>query len=69
MRISIAGAIWSNKMPDELTKHLPFLNATEIADIYGSIVVAAQEPIDSPVRQGVIAGTSSSESSLLRIVC
>jgi hypothetical protein len=45
-------------MPEQLDIHLPFLNATERAEIFGSITIAAEQPLDSPIRQGVIAGTS-----------
>lgn len=55
--ICLAVAIWSNSMPRQLNIHLPFLNDTECSEIYGSITIAAQETLDSPTRQGVIAGT------------
>jgi hypothetical protein len=55
----LAGAIWSNTMPHQLDLHLPFLNATERAQIYGSITIAARESLDSPIRQGVITGMGS----------
>lgn len=62
---AIAGAIWSNTMPHQLDIHLPFLNATERAEIYGSIVTAAQQPLDSPTRQGVIAAYSETMKVML----
>jgi hypothetical protein len=54
---AIGASIWTNRLPEALAKHLGNdLSATEIAEIYGSIVVArAAEP-----REKVIAGTSES---------
>jgi len=45
---AIAAAIWNAKLPANLNKHLgDKLNSTEIADIYGSILVARlAEPRD-----------------------
>lgn len=45
-------------MPKQLEKHLPALNATERADLFGSITTVTALPFDDPTRQGVIAGTS-----------
>ncbi|KAH7919716.1 MFS general substrate transporter [Leucogyrophana mollusca] len=49
-----AGAIWSNSMPGNLQKHLPWLSDGQRADLYGSIVSAASSPLGDPVREGVI---------------
>lgn len=48
---AIGASIWTNRLPEMLTKHLSAdLNATEIADIYGSILVArAAEPREKVV--------------------
>jgi len=62
---AIAGAIWSNTMPHQLDIHLPFLNATERAEIYGSIITAAEQPLSSPTRQGVIAAYSETMKVML----
>jgi len=62
---AIAGAIWSNTMPGQLEIHLPFLNATEREEIYGSIITAAQQPLSSPTRQGVIAAYSETMKIML----
>ncbi|KAF7977944.1 hypothetical protein HWV62_2023 [Athelia sp. TMB] len=51
---AIAGAIWTNTMPDNLAKYLPFLNSTEIATLYGDITAAAANPRGDPTREGVI---------------
>lgn len=53
---AIGASIWTNRLPEALNKHLGNdLNSTQIADIYGSIVVARlAEPRDK-----VIAGRSS----------
>ncbi|KZP28418.1 MFS general substrate transporter [Athelia psychrophila] len=51
---AIAGAIWTNTMPQNLEKYLPFLNATEIATIYGNIALAGANPRGDPTREGVI---------------
>ena len=45
-------------MPKELEKHLPNLNATERATLFGDITSVTALPYDDPTRQGVIAGTS-----------
>jgi hypothetical protein len=53
---AIAGAIWRNTMPSQLTKRLtPLgLNSTTIEQIYGSITVAATYPEDSPIKKGIV---------------
>ena len=43
-------------MPDKLAQHLPNVNATERAELFGSITSIAALPYDDPTRQGVIAG-------------
>ena len=45
-------------MPDKLAQHLPNVNATERAELFGSITSIAALPYDDPTRQGVIAGES-----------
>jgi hypothetical protein len=49
---AIAAAIWNSKLPANLDKYLgDQLNSTEIADIYGSIIVARlAEPRDLVIR-------------------
>ena len=42
-------------MPDKLAQHLPNVNATERAELFGSITSIAALPYDDPTRQGVIA--------------
>lgn len=51
---AIAGAIWTTQMPNELEKHLPFLNETVRTQLFGSIAAAATYPRGHPVREGVI---------------
>ncbi|TFK23755.1 ferrichrome-type siderophore transporter [Coprinopsis marcescibilis] len=51
---AIAGAIWTSLMPDQLAKHLPFLDEATRTQLYGSLYVAAAEPRGSPIREGVI---------------
>ena len=54
-------------MPDKLAQHLPNVNATERAELFGSITSIAALPYDDPTRQGVILGESlSPPPSLLR---
>lgn len=53
-----AGAIWSNTMPSNLEKYLPWLTDEQRAELYGSIALAASYPRGDPVREGVINGTS-----------
>ena len=43
-------------MPEKLAGHLPNVNATERAELFGSITSIAALPYDDPTRQGVIAG-------------
>jgi hypothetical protein len=52
-----AGAIWSNTMPDNLEKYLPWLTDEQRAELFGSITSAASYPLGDPVREGVISGT------------
>lgn len=54
--ILIAGAIWSNTMPANLEKYLPWLSDEQRAELYGSITLAASYPRGDPVRDGVING-------------
>jgi hypothetical protein len=50
---AIASAIWTNKMPANLEKYLTgYANATEIADIYGSITTARDQNLE--IRNQVI---------------
>ncbi|KAG1814292.1 MFS general substrate transporter [Suillus subaureus] len=49
-----AGAIWSNTMPDNLEKYLPWLTDEKRAELFGSITLAASYPLGDPVREGVI---------------
>ncbi|KAL1938676.1 hypothetical protein VTO73DRAFT_11279 [Trametes versicolor] len=61
----VAGAIWTNTMPKQLEKHLPALNATERADLFGSITTVTALPFDDPTRQGVIAAYGDTMRDLL----
>ncbi|KIK94500.1 hypothetical protein PAXRUDRAFT_33484 [Paxillus rubicundulus Ve08.2h10] len=49
-----AGAIWSNTMPGNLEKYLPWLTDEERAELYGSITSVTSSPRGDPVREGVI---------------
>ncbi|KAI0635481.1 drug:h+ antiporter [Trametes polyzona] len=51
---AVAGAIWTNTMPDKLAAHLPSLNQTERDTLFGSITSVMALPFDDPVRVGVI---------------
>ena len=51
-----AGAVWTNTMPQKLAEHLPGVNATARAELFGSITDVLAFPYDDPTRQGVIAG-------------
>jgi hypothetical protein len=57
MGTNAAGAIWSNTMPSNLEKYLPWLTDAQRAELYGSITLAASYPRGDPVREGVINGT------------
>jgi hypothetical protein len=56
MSIGTAGAIWSNTMPGNLEKYLPWLTDAERAELYGSITSVTASPRGDPVREGVIQG-------------
>ncbi|KAI6037915.1 major facilitator superfamily domain-containing protein [Pisolithus marmoratus] len=49
-----AGAIWSNTMPGNLEKYLPWLTNKQRAELYGSITSVTSLPRGNPVREGVI---------------
>lgn len=49
-----AGAIWSNTMPGNLDKYLPWLTEEQRAELYGSITSVTSLPRGNPVREGVI---------------
>ncbi|KIJ58509.1 hypothetical protein HYDPIDRAFT_178059 [Hydnomerulius pinastri MD-312] len=49
-----AGAIWSNTMPANLEKYLPWLTDEQRAELYGSITSVTSSPRGDPVREGVI---------------
>ncbi|KAI0828474.1 drug:h+ antiporter [Trametes gibbosa] len=51
---AVAGAIWTNTMPDKLAEHLPMLNQTTRDTLFGSITNVMALPFDDPVRVGVI---------------
>ncbi|KAH8079829.1 drug:h+ antiporter [Cristinia sonorae] len=52
---SIAGAIWTNTMPENLFKYLPDVPASQRAQLFGNIMSAMRLPPGSPIRNGVIA--------------
>ncbi|KAH7912676.1 major facilitator superfamily domain-containing protein [Hygrophoropsis aurantiaca] len=49
-----SGAIWSNTMPSNLEKYLPWLTDEQRAALYGSITSVTKSPRGDPVREGVI---------------
>ncbi|CAE6508217.1 unnamed protein product [Rhizoctonia solani] len=51
---AIAGGIWTNTMPRQLEIHLPGVNATTRAELFGSITTIATYPPGDPIREGVI---------------
>ncbi|KAG6885294.1 hypothetical protein C0993_003578 [Termitomyces sp. T159_Od127] len=54
----IAGAIWSNLMPDKLAQHLPFVSEEDRAALFGSITTVLAYDRGTPIREGVIAAYS-----------
>jgi hypothetical protein len=64
LMVIVAGAIWSNTMPGNLEKYLPWLSDEQRAELYGSITLAASYPRGDPVREGVINGTSETRAML-----
>ncbi|KAH9846877.1 drug:h+ antiporter [Lenzites betulinus] len=61
----VAGAIWTNTMPKQLEKHLPSLNATARAELFGSITTVRALPYDDPTRQGVIEAYGATMRDML----
>ncbi|KAI0076314.1 drug:h+ antiporter [Panus rudis PR-1116 ss-1] len=55
---AIAGAIWTNTMPDKLAKHLPDVPEDLRAELFGSITDVVTYPRGDPIREGVIAAYS-----------
>ncbi len=53
---ALAGAIWTNTMPDKLAAHLPNVDPDTRAQLFGSITSITALPYDDPTRQGAIAG-------------
>ncbi|KAG9097147.1 hypothetical protein FS749_006973 [Ceratobasidium sp. UAMH 11750] len=51
---AIAGGIWTNTMPKQLEIHLPGVNETTRATLFGSITSIATYPPGDPIREGVI---------------
>jgi len=51
---AIAGAIWTNLMPDRLLKNLPGVSDQERALLFGSIVEVMKYERGTPIREGVI---------------
>ncbi|KAG8744344.1 hypothetical protein FRC10_010324 [Ceratobasidium sp. 414] len=51
---AIAGGIWTNTMPRQLEIHLPGVNETTRATLFGSITTIATYPPGDPIREGVI---------------
>ncbi|KAF9234946.1 major facilitator superfamily domain-containing protein [Melanogaster broomeanus] len=62
-----AGAIWSNTMPDNLAKYLPWLTDEQRAELYGSITSVTSSPRGDPVREGVIQAYD--DTMKLMIIC
>lgn len=56
MVVCVAGAIWSNQMPERLAHYLPQLSDKERHELFGSVEKAAERPRGDPVREGVILG-------------
>lgn len=51
---AISAAVWTDVLPKKLNEHVgSVLNATEIQEIYGSIVVAHLAEPKAEVRQGM----------------
>ncbi|OCH87436.1 drug:h+ antiporter [Obba rivulosa] len=55
---AIAGAIWTNTMPEKLEKYLPNLSQAERDELFGSITDVTALPRGDPTREGVISGAS-----------
>ena len=53
---AVAGAIWSNTMPNNLEKYLPQVDETLRAELYSSITDVLAYDRDDPIRIGVIQG-------------
>ncbi|EMD31052.1 hypothetical protein CERSUDRAFT_163556 [Gelatoporia subvermispora B] len=55
---AIAGAIWTNTMPDKLAKYLPDLTQAQRDELFGSITDVTALPRGDPTREGVISAYS-----------
>ncbi|KAF7323193.1 hypothetical protein HMN09_00099800 [Mycena chlorophos] len=62
---AIAGAIWSDQMPERLAHYLPSLSQAERDRLFGSIIEAASKPLGDPVRDGVILAYSDVMNSMV----
>ncbi|CAH0015797.1 unnamed protein product [Clonostachys rhizophaga] len=52
---TIAGALWTNIVPEKLTAELPEGSKDLMAEIYGDITVQLSYPMGSPIRDAIIA--------------
>ncbi|CAE6431255.1 unnamed protein product, partial [Rhizoctonia solani] len=59
------GGIWTNTMPRQLEIHLPGVNATTRAELFGSITTIATYPPGDPIREGVIQAYDETMKVLL----
>ena len=64
-RLSAAGAIWTQLMPQNLAKYLPNVSEEERETLFGSIVsIVSLDPSD-PIRQGAISAYSDTMRVLI----
>ncbi|KAH8080721.1 drug:h+ antiporter [Cristinia sonorae] len=61
----ISGAVWTKMMPEKMAQHLPFLDATQRAELFASIANAAANPRGDPIREGVI----NAYGDVMKILC
>ncbi|PAV16768.1 MFS polyamine transporter [Pyrrhoderma noxium] len=62
---AVAGAIWSNTMPNNLEKYLPQVNETLRAELYSSITDVLAYDRDDPIRIGVIQAYDDSMKDMV----
>lgn len=51
---AIAGAMWSNMLPEQLRQRLPAEVLPRWAEIYGDITIQTSWPIGDPVRDAIV---------------
>lgn len=62
---SISGAIWTNLMPDKLSRYLPAELQSEALAIYGDLVKQLSYPVGTPERTAIIQAYGETQKIML----